>query len=286
MKPTIILGAVLGAIFLGLALMFSYTVDQQERGVILRNGAVVGIAEPGRGYKVPFIDTVVEIPVNERALVWSGKSALEAYSRDLQPAHIGISVVYSIDPSKVKQVYSEYGGAEGLEARTLVRIVPQELKSAFAHYTATSAIADRNAMNSAIKQAILNAVPKDAPFVVTQVTVEDIKFSEAFEKSIEQRMLAEVEVQKFRQNADREEVSARIAVTQARGRADSNLAEAEAQAKAIKLRGEAEAAAINAKGQALKDNPALVALTQAERWDGKLPTTMVPNGALPVLGVK
>jgi hypothetical protein len=28
-----------------------------------------------------------------------------------------------------------------------------------------------------------------------------------------------------------------------------------------------------------------VALTQAERWDGKLPTTMVPGGALPMLSV-
>lgn len=58
---------------------------------------------------------------------------------------------------------------------------------------------------------------------------------------------------------------------------------AEAAAKAIKLRGEAEAAAIDARGKALRDNPALVALTQAERWDGKLPTTMVPNGSVPML---
>ena len=30
-----------------------YTVDQTERGVLLRNGAVIGTAQPGLGFKVP-----------------------------------------------------------------------------------------------------------------------------------------------------------------------------------------------------------------------------------------
>ena len=286
MKPTIILSIIGAILFSALALMFSYTIDQQERGVLLRNGAVVGIAEPGRGYKVPFIDTVVEIPVSTRTLTWSGMSALEAYSRDHQPAHIAVSFSYAIDPTQVGKVYAEYGGAEGVEARLIQRVVAQELKATFGHYTATSAIAERAAMNLAISTAIRSALPKDAPFTVENITVEDIKFSDTFEKSIDQRMQAEVEVQKFRQNAEREVISAQIAVTQAKGRADSALAEAEAQAKGIKLRGEAEAYAIEARAKALKESPNLVALTQAEKWNGVLPTTMVPGGAVPMVSIR
>lgn len=37
---------------------------------------------------------------------------------------------------------------------------------------------------------------------------------------------------------------------------------------------------------ALRDNPALIGLVQAEKWDGKLPVTMVPEGALPFLNVQ
>ena len=40
-----------------------YTVDQTERGVILRNGAVIGTAQPGLGFKVPLIDGVEKISV-------------------------------------------------------------------------------------------------------------------------------------------------------------------------------------------------------------------------------
>lgn len=56
-------------------------------------------------------------------------------------------------------------------------------------------------------------------------------------------------------------------------------------AESIRLKGEAEATAINAKGKALRDNPALVALIQAERWNGQLPTTMVPGATVPFMDV-
>jgi regulator of protease activity HflC (stomatin/prohibitin superfamily) len=111
--------------------------------------------------------------------------------------------------------------------------------------------------------------------IVESVQVENIDFSDAYEKSIEQRMLAEVEVQKVQQNAEREKVQAEIAVIQAK-----------AQADAVKLQGDAEAHAINARGKALRDNPALIELVQAEKWDGKLPTTMVPGQTVPFINVK
>jgi regulator of protease activity HflC (stomatin/prohibitin superfamily) len=117
------------------------------------------------------------------------------------------------------------------------------------------------------------------------VQVEDIKFSPAYEKSIEDRMLAEVEVLKLRQNAEREKVQAQITVTKAAAEADATLAKARASADATRLRGDAEASAIRARGAALADNPTLVSLVQAERWDGHLPQTMVPGGAMPMIAL-
>jgi hypothetical protein len=52
------------------------------------------------------------------------------------------------------------------------------------------------------------------------------------------------------------------------------------------LRGDAEADAIKARAAALASNQNLVELTKAERWDGKLPTTIVPNSALPFIDAK
>jgi regulator of protease activity HflC (stomatin/prohibitin superfamily) len=72
-------------------------------------------------------------------------------------------------------------------------------------------------------------------------------------------------------------------VTQANGRANSVRAEAQAAADAIRLKGNAEADAIAARAKALSGNPAIIQLTQAERWNGVLPTTMVPSSTLPFL---
>src|SRR5262245_20261536 len=87
------------------------------------------------------------------------------------------------------------------------------------------------------------------------------------------------------QELAQEKIKADIAVTQATGRANSIRAEAQAQADATTLRGNAEASAIKAKGEALAANPNLVALIQAERWNGVLPTTLVPGSAVPFLNV-
>jgi uncharacterized membrane protein YqiK len=107
------------------------------------------------------------------------------------------------------------------------------------------------------------------------VQIENIDFSEVYEQSVEQRMLAQVEIQRREQNLRTTEVESQIARTKAEG-----------EASAIRLRGEAEAAAIRARADALRANADLVQLQAVEKWDGKLPTTMVPGSALPFLNLQ
>ncbi len=80
-------------------------------------------------------------------------------------------------------------------------------------------------------------------------------------------------------------MQAEILVIQAEAAAAARVAKAQAEATAIRLRGEAEADAITARGKALAANPELVSLVQAERWNGILPTTMIPNSVVPFLDV-
>jgi uncharacterized membrane protein YqiK len=80
-------------------------------------------------------------------------------------------------------------------------------------------------------------------------------------------------------------VQAEIVVTKATAEANAVRQRAQAEADAIRLRGEAQASAIRARAAALGDNPNLVGLVQAEKWDGKLPVTMLPGGAVPMLNL-
>jgi regulator of protease activity HflC (stomatin/prohibitin superfamily) len=267
---------IIGAVLVGIVALVIlggsfYTIDAGERGVILRNGKVVGTAEPGLGFKLPIVDSVKEITVQTQARVYE---KVMVYSKDQQNAELQISVNYRLPADQVETIYSEYGGKDGVMTRLLDRQVPEEVKNVFGRFNAVTAIQERERLSREVQEAIQGAT-KNPVIIVESVQIENIDFSEAYEQSIEQRMLAEVEVQKVQQNAQREKVQAEILVIQAKAEADAK-----------KLQGEAEAHSINARGRALAQNPALVELIQAEKWDGKLPTTMVPGQTVPFINVK
>jgi len=286
--------AIAGVIVLLLVLGSWYTVDQTERGVLLRNGAVISTAQPGLGFKMPLIDSVQKISVRTSTYTWD---KMNSYSFDQQPADLKISVTLRAAPEKVADLYAKFGRLDAAVNQVVSPVVNQQVKVVFGRYTAVKAIQDRGALNAAIKDAITETLKYDPMIVIESVQLENIEFSQNYLHSIEQRMLAEVEVQKLQQNAEREKVQAQITVTQATAKANAIRAEAQAQADAtrlsgeakasnIKITGEAEAAAIEARAKALGSNPNLVTLVQAERWNGVLPTTMVPGSAVPFVTVK
>ena len=269
-------------IIFALSLLFGswYTVDQGERGVNLRNGAITGTSEPGLGFKMPFIDTVIDIDVRTQVKIYEN---VLAYSFDQQTASLTISVNYRVPVDSVAKVYEDFGGVVQLSNRLLDRQLLEKTKNIFGQFSAVQAIQDRSRLISEIQISLQDSVV--GPILIESVQLENIDFSDSYEQSIEQRMLAEVEVQRVQQNAEREKVQAEIKVIQAQATAQARIAEATAEAAAIKLQGNAEAEAIKARGAALQDNPALISLVTAEAWNGVLPQTMLPGSTLPFVKV-
>lgn len=282
MNPMLNLKSIVGgllAVLLLIALMGSwYTVNETERGVLLRNGALVGVVEPGLSFKIPLIETVKRISVQSNATTYQG---LQAYSKDQQTATLNVSVSWHVVPAEVGKVYMQYQDLDGLVSRLISRQVPTQVENVFGQYNAVSAVQNRGKFVADVTKAIRDSVT--GPVVIDGVQVENIDFSDDYERSIALRMKAEVEVKTREQMLATEQVEAQIVVTRAQAEADSKVAQAKADAEATRLRGSAEADAIKAKTLALSSNPMLIELTKAERWDGKLPTTVLPNGTLPFI---
>src|SRR5258705_6002423 len=294
MNRGIIAAAIVGLVVLAGILGSWYTVDQTERGVLLRTGAVIGTAQPGLGFKVHFIDAVEKISVKTITYTWD---KMNSYSYDQQPADLKISVTLRASPDKVSDLYAKFGRLDTAVNQVVSPVVNQQVKVVFGRYTAVKAIRERASYSSAIKDATTATLKDDPMIIIESVQLENIEFSQNYLHSIEQRMLAEVEVQKLQQNAEREKVQAQITVTQATAKANAVRAEAQANAEATRLNGEAKASniritgeaetpAIEARAKALGTNPNLVTLVQAEKWNGVLPTTMVPGSAVPFVSVK
>jgi regulator of protease activity HflC (stomatin/prohibitin superfamily) len=272
-------------ILVGLTVVFGswYTVDQTQRAVLLRNGALVSIEPPGLHFKLPWFESVSKIDMQTRNETYT---KVNSYSADQQPADLKVSVTFHVAPDRVADMYSRFGGdIEAAVSRLIAPHMNQEIKVVFGQYTAQRAISARGQLNADAAKALIDAIAYDPVLVIEGVQIEDIAWSPQYIQSVEARMRAEVAVQQQQQLLAQEKIKADIAVTQATGRASSIRAEAQAQADATVLKGNAEATAIAARSKALSDNPAIISLTQAEKWNGVLPTTMVPGSAVPFLDV-
>lgn len=255
-----------------------YTVDETERGVLLRNGALVGVIEPGLSFKFPFIESVKRLSTQSQVTIYD---RLQAYSKDQQAATLRVSVSWHVVPSEVAKVYTAFQTIEGMKDRLISRQVPTQVENVFGRYNAVAAVQNRGQLVSDISAAIKKGI--EGPVMIDSVQVENIDFSDAYEKAVEARMTAEVQVKTREQQLATEQVQAQIRVTQAQAEADSKLAQAKADAEATRLRGQAEAEAIRARADALASNQNLIELTKAERWNGVLPTTVLPGGTLPFI---
>lgn len=270
-------------VIIGLVVLFGsfYSVDQGSVGIVTRFGAVTAVKAPGAHGKLPLIEGVTEIETRTQSIEWhvskDGDSRMESYSKDQQPAHIGVKITYSVktDEKSVTDLFSKYRNADGYASNVIIPRAYQGVKTVFGRFNAVGVIQDREGFNRQVSEEIHALIPADGPVTIEQVNVQDITFSDAYEKAVEARMQAEVEVAKVTQNLERERKEAEIKVVQA-----------EANAKSTRLAGEAEAAAIRARGEALRDTPKLVELTLAEKWNGVLPTTMVPGQSVPFVNVK
>lgn len=279
----LIIAGIVGVFVLSFAGGSFYVVDEGERTVIVNQGKISEISKPGFHWKTPFITAAHDISTRTQVIEFKDEPVFTA---DRQTAHQTFSVNYAAIPgdAEITAIYREFQSLSALEDRVLKRQVREVVKRVFGTFTADTAIRERGRLNAEISQAV--STLGDRLIKVEGINMENTTFSKQVEEAAELRAKAEMSVQTEKQNLEKEKILADKAIEQARGRAQSQLAEAKAHAEGVKLRGEAEAAAIKAKSDALAASPALVELTKAEKWNGALPTTMVPNATLPFMQMK
>ena len=254
-----------------------YSVESGERGILLRFGDVVGIEEPGLHFKLPFVEQVKFLSVRSHNV--SVKTSI--YSSDTQAADVKLSVNFQLNPSDVRKVYVTYG--KDYEERIIIPQIQSQCKDAFGTFSAVNIVRSRDTVAKKIYENLTSYL-KSQGIDVTSVQIENIDFSREYEKSVEERMKAEVEVARLQQGLEQEKIRANMTRTKMQGEADAKIIQAKADAEAVRLRGEAEAAIITAKVNALNQAGSnYINLVQAEKWNGVLPQTMLPNQSIPVI---
>ncbi len=249
-KHLITIASIVGGVFLFSVIMSSYyIIEPGHRGVLIRLGSVQpNFAPEGLGFKTPMITNVVQVMVKQQ----SATVRAECYSSDLQQLSIETRVQYRIPESSVISIYREYSG-NPFDALIAPRVY-ESIKEVTAMQSAETIVKTREE----IKQKALAALQKKLGnlLVIEDLVLQDISLSKELEAAIEAKMVQEQEAAKSKFVQQKAEIEAKTAV--------------------IKAQGEAEA--IRIRGDALKQNPALVHLQIVEKWDGKAPLVVGGNG--------
>lgn len=246
-----------------------------ERGVKVRMGQIVGTVEQGPYFKLPLIESVAKIDVrtrtikNEYYVNEDGKvlsnNPLESASKDLQDVKVSMVVNYKIDPSKVRNLYEQYRTEENFEEQVLKPIIKKTAKEVTSLYTAEELVTKRSEYNSNIDSK-LTAEFSNIGVIFEQSNITNLTFSNSFNQAIEAKVTAEQQALKAQNDLKRIEFEA-----------EQKIATAKAEAEAIRI----SAQAINSQGGADYVN-----LKAVEKWNGILPTQMIPGSAVPFINLK
>lgn len=223
------------------------TVDTGHRGVETRFGKVVSESLPeGLYFYNPFTSDIIQM--DTRVLRWDDSSS--AYTRDVQQAKIDFTVNYRLHQDKAYLAYQDVG--IDWANRLMPQIVLGAIKNEVGQLNAVDMIGKRSEMQAKIYAAVHDAL-LTKHIDLERLEITDINFDKNFEKSVEDKVIAD-------QNA----VAEANRTKQVNELARQTVAKATAEAESMSIR-----------AQALEQNAKLVEWEAVQRWDGKLPQYML-----------
>jgi len=227
-----------------LILIFSSValVPAGHKGVLLTMGAVNDrILSEGLSFKIPFVQTVYYIDGRVKKLESANNSSA---SKDLQSITSTIAVNYRVSGDSVALLYKNLG--LDYENTIISPAINETIKAVTSQYTAEELITKRTSVSAAMKELLQEKI-KDKYIQVDSFNVLNFEFSEAFNKAIEEKQIAEQNALKSKYDLERVKTEAQQAVEKARG----------------------EAEAMKAKNMELTDR--IINIEFINKWDGKMP---------------
>ena len=267
-----------GSLIIGIAMIISFvlvpwsfhTISSGEIAVVKHLGKIEDVKTAGTHYDLWITNKYVKYDTKVQNL----EITTAAYSSDAQPMEIAMTVQYQILSDKVVDIATQYGNLKALENR-IQSIAIEKTKSVLSGHKAMDIIANRASISPAVEVVIKDAVGEEYYVNIVTIVLTNIDFSDAFEKAVEDKMIAEqsklkadyenqTKVAKAEADAEAKLKAAQAAI---------EIAKAEAEAKMITAQAEADANKI--VNDSITDK--ILEKATIDAWDGKLPT-VVGNG--------
>ncbi len=237
-----------------------YTVDTGEVAVVKFLGQANNIRQAGTYFDFWITNTIQKYDTKTQTIqIQTG-----TYSSDAQTMEIQMTVQYKIMSDKSIKIAEQYGSLDALQSR-IESVAVEKTKAILSSYKAMNIIADRASMSPLVEEAIKKAIDEKFYVDIQTVAMTNIDFSDAFEKAVEDKMIAEQ--QQLKANYENE----------------TKIAKAKADAEAKVVAAEAEAKANDLLEKSLTDK--ILRQMYIEKWDGKLPETVAGDSSTMLIPV-
>lgn len=242
------------------------TVSAGNVGIKTRFSKVVATVQPGLYLKLPFAEQVTQMDVQTQ------KDSVDATasSNDLQSVTASVAVNYHVEPQDATTIFSNIG--PDYANRIIAPAIQESIKSITANYTAEQLVTDREKVRGEIL-ALLTTKLQVYGVQTDTLNIVNFNFSQTFNDAIEAKVTAQ-------QNA----LAAQNKLAQVQFEAQQTVATAKAQAEAIQIQTQAIQ---NGGGQAYVELQSVkVQQSAVDKWNGVLPTQMIPGSSVPFLNLK
>jgi regulator of protease activity HflC (stomatin/prohibitin superfamily) len=208
---------------------------------------------------------------------------VEAFSSDIQQVTMAVTINYNVSEESAGVLYKRIGMS--YKDTLLSPKVQENSKVVVSGYTAEALIEHRSELGKKIADLMREDIDPYG-IKVTDVSIENLDFTDAFEAAVEAKQVATQEKQRAKTQQEQ-------ATMEAQQEAERRKIAAEAEANVKKINADAEAYSIEAKANAESEankkiaeslTNDLIEYTQAQNWNGMLPSTYVGSGdSVPII---
>lgn len=223
---------------------------------------------PGLNFCIPFVEEIRQVDTREQ--VYSVVD--DAYTSDTQTVQqLQLKLNYRYDSAKLSDIIRNVG-IDNVESKLLVQNVAKITKNEIGKVKAEELVQSRAEVQQTI-QDVLETTLAPSGIVVVSFAIENLSFDEAFESSIQAKVIAAQDALKMENKTKEKEEEAKQVVIAAQAKADST-----------KLEADAEAYAIEAVQKQLENSPNYIDYLKITNWNGQLPQ-IIGDGVNPFVNL-
>lgn len=223
---------------------------------------------PGLNFCIPFIEEIRQVDTREQ--VYSVVD--DAYTSDTQTVQqLQLKLNYRYDSAKLSDIIKNVG-IDNVESKLLVQNVAKITKNEIGKVKAEELVQSRAEVQQTIQDVLAETLAPSG-IVVVSFAIENLSFDEAFESSIQAKVIAAQDALKMENKTKEKEEEAKQVVIAAQAKADST-----------KLEADAEAYAIEAVQKQLENSPNYIDYLKITNWNGQLPQ-IIGDGVNPFVNL-